>query len=68
MDYQRFTNDSLRMMYESVRGALVSDDVQRLAMEESRFRVRKTAEWKEHAADLEIESSAVRCHRSYRLV
>lgn len=55
MDYRKFTNDSLTMMYESIRGALASDDAQRLAMEEPRFRVRETAEWKEHAASLEIE-------------
>ena len=55
MDYRKFTNDSLVMMYESIRGALASDDAQRLAMEEPRFRVRETAEWKEHAANLELE-------------
>jgi hypothetical protein len=26
MNYQAFTNDSLTMMYEGVRGALASDD------------------------------------------
>jgi hypothetical protein len=26
MNYQAFTNDSLTMMYESIRGALASDD------------------------------------------
>jgi hypothetical protein len=55
MDYRKFTNDSLTMMYESIRGALASDDAQRLAMEEPRFRVRETADWKEHAGGLEIE-------------
>ena len=55
MDYRKFTNDSLTMMYESIRGALASDDAQRLAMEEPRFRVRETADWKEHAGSLEIE-------------
>jgi hypothetical protein len=55
MDYRKFTNDSLTMMYESIRGALGSDDAQRLALEEPRFRVRETADWKEHAANLEIE-------------
>ena len=39
----------------SIRGALASDDAQRLAMEEPRFRVRETADWKEHAGSLEIE-------------
>jgi hypothetical protein len=55
MDYRKFTNDSLTMMYESIRGALASDDAQRLAMEEPRFRVRETVDWKEHAGSLEIE-------------
>jgi hypothetical protein len=26
MNYQAFTNDSLTMMYEGIRGALASDD------------------------------------------
>ena len=55
MDYRKFTNDSLTMMYESIRGALASDDAQRVAMEEPRFRVREAADWKEHAGSLEIE-------------
>ena len=55
MDCRKLTNDSLLMMYESIRGALASDDAQRLAMQEPRFRVRETPEWKEHAANLEIE-------------
>jgi len=55
VDCRKFTNDSLLMMYESIRGALASDDAQRLAMQEPRFRVRETPEWKEHAANLEIE-------------
>jgi hypothetical protein len=55
MDYRNFTNDSLLMMYESIRGALASDDSQRLDMQEPRFRVRETVDWKEHAANLEVE-------------
>jgi hypothetical protein len=55
VDCRKFTNDSLLMMYESIRGALASDDAQRLAMQEPRFRVRETPEWKEHAGNLEIE-------------
>jgi hypothetical protein len=54
MNYQAFTNDSLTMMYEGVRGALVADD----AFEgrgEPRFRVHETPDWKKHAADLEAE-------------
>jgi hypothetical protein len=55
VDCRKFTNDSLLMMYESIRGALASDDARRLAMQEPRFRVRETPEWKEHAGNLEIE-------------
>ena len=54
MDYRNFTNDSLLMMYAApVRGALASDDAQRLALEEPRFCVRETSDWKEHAGGLE---------------
>ncbi len=55
MDYQAFTNDSLTMMYEGVRGALTVDDELRKIGNETRFRVRETPEWKQHAADLEAE-------------
>jgi hypothetical protein len=55
MNYQAFTNDSLTMMYEGVRGALASDDALSGLGEEPRFRVRATPEWKKHAADLESE-------------
>jgi hypothetical protein len=55
MNYQAFTNDSLTMMYEGIRGALASDDALRGLGEESRFRVRETPDWKKHAADLESE-------------
>ncbi len=55
MDYQAFTNDSLTMMYEGVRGALTVDDELRKIGNEPRFRVRETPEWKQHAADLEAE-------------
>ena len=55
MNYQAFTNDSLTMMYEGARGALASDDALSGLGEEPRFRVRKTPEWKKHAADLESE-------------
>jgi len=53
MNYQAFTNDSLTMMYEGVRGALAVDDG--LGSEGPRFRVRETPDWKKHAADLEAE-------------
>jgi len=55
MNYRSFTNDSLLKMYESIRGALASDDAQRAAMEPPRFRVRETLDWKEHAGSLEAE-------------
>jgi hypothetical protein len=55
MDYQAFTNDSLTMMYEGVRGALAADDALRGEGEECRFRVRETPDWKKHASDLEQE-------------
>ncbi len=55
MDYHAFTNDSLTMMYESIRGALHSDDVQTAQGDEPRFRVRATPAWKEHAGNLEAE-------------
>ena len=55
MNYQAFTNDSLTMMYEAVRGALAADDTQERQNTEPRFRVRATPDWKKHAADLEAE-------------
>jgi hypothetical protein len=55
MNYQAFTNDSLTMMYEGIRGALASDDALTSLGEESRFRVRETPEWKKHAGNLEAE-------------
>ena len=55
MNYPAFTNDSLIMMYEGIRGALASDDASTGFGEEPRFRVRATPDWKQHAADLEAE-------------
>lgn len=55
MNYEAFTNDSLTMMYEAVRGALASDDMQELQDAEPRFCTRSTPEWKKHAAELETE-------------
>ena len=55
MNYQAFTNDSLTMMYEGIRGALSADDALKGLGEETRFRVRETPDWKDHAADLEAE-------------
>lgn len=55
MNYQAFTNDSLTMMYEGIRGSLAADDALIGLGEEPRFRVRETPDWKMHAADLEAE-------------
>ena len=55
MNYAAFTNDSLTMMYEAIRGALAADDALHRRDLETRFRVRETPEWKKHAADLEAE-------------
>ena len=42
MNYPAFTNDSLTMMYEAVRGALAADDALEKDSAEPRFRVRET--------------------------
>jgi hypothetical protein len=55
MNYQAFTNDSLTMMYGAIRGALAADDALKRQGNETRFRVRETPDWKQHAADLETE-------------
>ena len=55
MDYRAFTNDSITMVYEGVRGALASDDAQKAAGEKPRFQVRETSDWQKHAANLEAE-------------
>jgi hypothetical protein len=55
MNYEAFTNDSLTMMYEAVRGALAADDALKRQGQETRFRIRETPDWKKHAADLEAE-------------
>jgi hypothetical protein len=55
MNYQAFTDESLTMMYEAVRGALAADDSLEGLGEEPKFKVRDTPEWKAHAADLEAE-------------
>jgi hypothetical protein len=55
MNYPAFTNDSLTMMYEGIRGALAADDALSRQDQETRFRVRETPEWKKHAAGLESE-------------
>jgi hypothetical protein len=55
MNYQAFTNDSITMMYEGIRGAMAADDALKRQGMEIRFRVRETPEWKLHAAELETE-------------
>jgi hypothetical protein len=55
MNYEAFTNDSLTMMYEAVRGALAADDALNRQGMATRFRVRETPDWKKHAADIEEE-------------
>jgi hypothetical protein len=55
MNYAAFTSDSLTMMYEAIRGALVADDAAEKEGNEPRFKVRDTAEWRKHAADIEAE-------------
>jgi len=55
MNYQAFTNDSLTMMYEGIRGALAADDALERDNRDPRFRVRETPDWKKHAADIETE-------------
>jgi hypothetical protein len=55
MNYSAFTNDSLTIMYEGVRGALVADDALKDRGEKARFRVRETLDWRRHAGELESE-------------
>ncbi len=55
MNYPAFTNDSLMMMYEGVRGALASDDALSGLGEKPRFRIRQTPDWRKHAGELESE-------------
>jgi hypothetical protein len=55
MEYGAFTDASLKMMYEAVRGALEADDEFEANGEDPKFRVRSTAEWKLHASKLETE-------------
>jgi hypothetical protein len=54
MDYQAFTNESLTMMYEAVRGALAADDTVERQGGDPKFKVRETPDWKKHAANLAV--------------
>jgi hypothetical protein len=55
MNYPAFTNESLTMMYEGIRGALAADDALERDHRFPVFRVRDTLEWKKHATALEAE-------------
>jgi hypothetical protein len=66
MNYAAFTNDSLTMMYEAVRGALAADDALKRQGAEIRFGVRETADWKRHAGELESEMLKRECFRRHR--
>jgi hypothetical protein len=55
VNYSAFTNESLTMMYEGVRGALAADDALERDQRDPPFRARETPDWKKHAADLEAE-------------
>ena len=55
MDYEAFTNESLTMMYEGIRGAPRADDALQRDGRDPPCRVRQTPEWKKHAANLEVE-------------
>jgi hypothetical protein len=55
MNYESFTNDSLTMMYEGIRGALEVDDALKGQGQEARFLIRETPDWKQHAGNLESE-------------
>jgi hypothetical protein len=69
MNYQAFTNDSLTMMYEAIRGALAADDALKRQGLAIRFRVRETPDWKNHAAESRVGNVQARnVFRGYRLV
>jgi hypothetical protein len=55
MNYQAFTNSSLALMHEGLRGALDADDLRASQNRALPFRVRETPDWKLHAAELEFE-------------
>ena len=59
MNYQSFTNDSLTMMYEAIRGAMDADDALKRQGMEIRFRIRETSEWKLHAAERKREADTL---------
>jgi hypothetical protein len=55
MNYQAFTDDSLKLMHRAALGALaVDDELDKLGLE-ARFRVRETSDWILHTVELEAE-------------
>src|SRR4030095_8132941 len=69
MNYQAFTNESLTVMYESIRGALAADEALKRQDMETRFRVRETPEWREHRCRPRVRNAeAGHDLRGYRLV
>jgi hypothetical protein len=58
MNYDAFTNDSIAMMYEAVRGALAADDALERQGQDTRFRVRETPEWKNMPLTLKLKCSS----------
>jgi hypothetical protein len=52
MSYGVFTNDSLTLMHEAVRGALTADDAPVRQGKDTRFRVREMPDWKTRVADV----------------
>ena len=68
LNYQAFTNDSLTLMYEGVRGALASDDTTKAQGGETRFRVRETPDGSSPLRISILKCSSVNVFRSHRLV
>jgi hypothetical protein len=60
MNCQAFTNNSLTMMYEAIRGALAADDALKRQGLAIRFRVRETPDWKKHAAESRVGNAQAR--------
>jgi hypothetical protein len=55
MNYQAFTNETLKMMHQGARGALAVDDEMVKLGDEPRFKVRDTLNWTMHVSELETE-------------
>jgi hypothetical protein len=61
MNYPAFTNDSLTMMYEGIRGALAADDALKSEGHETRFRVRETRSGNGTPVNLSRKCSSAEC-------